>query len=103
MALQRLKEAAEKAKIELSSSTSTEINLPYIMPVGGVPKHLSLIHISLVVNTYLLDGVPQLGAAINGIARKTLTITMFFIGASLSIDVLDVYKRQYYFYVRSET
>lgn len=40
MALQRLKEAAEKAKIELSSSTNTEINLPYIMPVDGVPKHL---------------------------------------------------------------
>ena len=40
MALQRLKEAAEKAKIELSSQTSTEINLPYIMPVDGVPKHL---------------------------------------------------------------
>ena len=40
MALQRLKEAAEKAKIELSSATSTEINLPYIMPVNGVPKHL---------------------------------------------------------------
>jgi molecular chaperone DnaK len=40
MALQRLKEAAEKAKIELSSSTSTEINLPYIMPVDGMPKHL---------------------------------------------------------------
>jgi molecular chaperone DnaK len=40
MALQRLKEAAEKAKIELSSSTQTEINLPYIMPVEGVPKHL---------------------------------------------------------------
>ena len=40
MALQRLKEAAEKAKIELSSSTSTEINLPYIMPVAGVPRHL---------------------------------------------------------------
>ncbi len=40
MAMQRLKEAAEKAKIELSSSTSTEINLPYIMPVNGVPKHL---------------------------------------------------------------
>ncbi|MAO32324.1 MAG: molecular chaperone DnaK [Crocinitomicaceae bacterium] len=39
-ALQRLKEAAEKAKIELSSTTSTEINLPYIMPVDGVPKHL---------------------------------------------------------------
>ena len=40
MAMQRLKEAAEKAKIELSSSSSTEINLPYIMPVGGIPKHL---------------------------------------------------------------
>ena len=40
MALQRLKEGAEKAKIELSSSTSTEINLPYIIPVDGVPKHL---------------------------------------------------------------
>ena len=40
MALQRLKEAAEKAKIELSSQNSTEINLPYIMPVDGVPKHL---------------------------------------------------------------
>ena len=40
MALQRLKEAAEKAKVELSSATSTEINLPYIMPVNGMPKHL---------------------------------------------------------------
>jgi len=40
MALQRLKEAAEKAKIELSSSSQTEVNLPYIMPVDGIPKHL---------------------------------------------------------------
>ena len=40
MALQRLKEAAEKAKIELSSATSTDINLPYIMPVNGIPQHL---------------------------------------------------------------
>ncbi|MEO8150723.1 MAG: molecular chaperone DnaK [Bacteroidia bacterium] len=40
MAMQRLKEAAEKAKIELSSSTQTEVNLPYIMPVDGIPKHL---------------------------------------------------------------
>ena len=40
MALQRVKEAAEKAKVELSSSTETEINLPYIMPVDGIPKHL---------------------------------------------------------------
>ncbi len=40
MALQRLKEAAEKAKVELSSTNATEINLPYIMPVNGIPKHL---------------------------------------------------------------
>ncbi|MFN5222827.1 MAG: molecular chaperone DnaK [Bacteroidota bacterium] len=40
MAMQRLKEASEKAKIELSSSSQTEINLPYIMPVDGIPKHL---------------------------------------------------------------
>ena len=40
MAMQRLKEAAEKAKVELSSATETEINLPYIMPVDGIPKHL---------------------------------------------------------------
>ena len=40
MALQRLKEAAEKAKIELSSSQQTEINLPYIMPIDGIPQHL---------------------------------------------------------------
>ena len=40
MAMQRLKEAAEKAKIELSSAMTTEINLPYIMPVDGMPKHL---------------------------------------------------------------
>jgi molecular chaperone DnaK len=40
MALQRVKESAEKAKIELSNSTQTEINLPYLMPVDGIPKHL---------------------------------------------------------------
>ena len=44
--------------------------------------------LAMIVNTYLLDGMPEIGNAINGIARKTLTITMFFIGASLSIDVL---------------
>ncbi|MBP3536674.1 MAG: molecular chaperone DnaK [Muribaculaceae bacterium] len=42
VAMQRLREAAEKAKIELSSATSTDINLPYIMPVNGVPKHLEM-------------------------------------------------------------
>lgn len=42
MAMQRLKEAAEKAKIELSTAMSTDINLPYLAPVGGVPKHLNV-------------------------------------------------------------
>jgi len=61
MALQRLKEAAEKAKIELSSTTSTEINLPYIMPVNGIPKHL--------VRTLQRSKFEQL---IAGIVEKTI-------------------------------
>jgi len=61
MALQRLKEAAEKAKIELSSTTSTEINLPYIMPVDGIPKHL--------VRTLQRAKFEQL---ISGIVEKTI-------------------------------
>jgi len=61
MALQRLKEAAEKAKIELSSTTSTEINLPYIMPVNGIPKHL--------VRTLQRSKFEQL---ISGIVEKTI-------------------------------
>lgn len=54
----------------------------------SIPWFIFFFVLAMVVNTYLLDGVPQLGAVINGIARKTLTITMFFIGASLSLDVL---------------
>ena len=42
----------------------------------------------MLVNTYLLDSVPQVGRTINGIARKCLTLTMFFIGASLSVNTL---------------
>ncbi|MEY3085258.1 MAG: hypothetical protein RL037_1438 [Bacteroidota bacterium] len=61
MALQRLKEAAEKAKIELSSTTSTEINLPYIMPVNGIPKHL--------VRTLQRSKFEQL---ISGIVERTI-------------------------------
>jgi molecular chaperone DnaK len=58
MALQRLKEAAEKAKIELSSSVETEINLPYIMPVDGVPKHL-VRKLSRSKLEQLIDGLMQ--------------------------------------------
>ncbi|MEI6347941.1 MAG: molecular chaperone DnaK [Bacteroidota bacterium] len=61
MALQRLKEAAEKAKIELSSSNSTEINLPYIMPVDGIPKHL--------VKTLTLTKFEQL---VDDLVKKTI-------------------------------
>jgi hypothetical protein len=61
MANQRLKEAAEKAKIELSSSVQTEINLPYIMPVDGVPKHL--------VQTLTKAKFEQL---IEGIVKRTI-------------------------------
>ncbi len=61
MALQRLKEAAEKAKIELSSSQSTDINLPYIMPVNGVPKHL--------VRTLTRSKFEQL---VDGLVQRTL-------------------------------
>ena len=58
MALQRLKDAAEKAKIELSSASSTEINLPYIMPVDGVPKHL-VKSLSKSKFEQLIDGLVQ--------------------------------------------
>ena len=54
----------------------------------SIPWFIFFNILAMIANTYLLNGVPQLGAAINGIARKTLTITMFFIGASLSLDVL---------------
>ena len=54
----------------------------------SIPWFIFFFILAMVVNTYLLNDVPELGAAINGIARKTLTVTMFFIGASLSLDVL---------------
>lgn len=63
MAMQRLKEAAEKAKIELSNTTSTEINLPYLMPVDGVPQHL--------VKTLTRAKFEQL---IDGFVEKTINV-----------------------------
>lgn len=54
----------------------------------SIPWFIFFFILAMVVNTYFLGSVPQLGMAINGLARKTLTITMFFIGASLSLDVL---------------
>lgn len=54
----------------------------------AIPWFILWFIVAMVVNTYLLDSVPQVGRAINGIARKCLTLTMFFIGASLSVDLL---------------
>ena len=54
----------------------------------SIPWFIFFFVLAMIVNTYLLGSVPELGSAINGLARKTLTITMFFIGASLSIDVV---------------
>lgn len=66
MALQRLKEAAEKAKIELSSSTQTEINLPYIMPVNGIPKHfvkkLTRAKFEQLIDTLVKNSIDQVGS-----------------------------------------
>lgn len=53
-----------------------------------IPWFIFWFVVAMVVNTYLLDSVPQVGKTINGVARKFLTLTMFFIGASLSLDVL---------------
>ena len=53
-----------------------------------IPWFIFWFVVAMVVNTYLLDSVPQVGEVINGVARKFLTLTMFFIGASLSVDVL---------------
>jgi molecular chaperone DnaK len=79
MALQRLKEAAEKAKIELSSSSSTEINLPYIMPVDGVPKHL--------VRTLQRSQFEQL---ISSIVDRTIAPCRSALkNAGLSVDDID--------------
>ncbi len=54
----------------------------------NIPWFIFFFVLAMIVNTYLLERVPEVGAVINGLARKTLTITMFFIGASLSVDVV---------------
>ena len=54
----------------------------------SIPWFILYFVVAIVLNTYVLDGVPQFGQAVSGLARKGLIITMFFIGASLSMDVL---------------
>jgi len=74
MAMQRLKEAAEKAKIELSSSANTEINLPYIMPVDGIPKHLvktlSRANFEKLADKYIQATIAPCRAALKDAARQ---------------------------------
>jgi len=94
MALQRLKEAAEKAKIELSSSTSTEINLPYIMPVDGMPKHLvktlSRAKFEQLIDTYVKATIEPCRKALADAGLKPADINeVILVGGSTRIPVIQ--------------
>jgi molecular chaperone DnaK len=94
MALQRLKEAAEKAKIELSSSTSTEINLPYIMPVDGIPKHLvrqlSRAKFEQLIDPYVRATVEPCRKALQDSGLKAADIDeVILVGGSTRIPVIQ--------------
>lgn len=94
MALQRLKEAAEKAKIELSSTSSTEINLPYIMPVNGIPKHLvkNLTRASFekLTDKLLHSVIPPCQKALDDAGLKTSDIDeVLLVGGSTRIPAIQ--------------
>lgn len=94
MAMQRLKEAAEKAKIELSSSTSTEINLPYIMPVDGMPKHLVVTltraKFEQLADTYIQACVAPCEKALSDANLKASDITeVILVGGSTRIPAIQ--------------
>ncbi|MBP6978721.1 MAG: molecular chaperone DnaK [Lentimicrobiaceae bacterium] len=94
MALQRLKEAAEKAKIELSSSTSTEINLPYIMPVDGIPKHLvrnlSRARFEQLIDPYVRQTVEPCRKALQDAGLKATDIDeVILVGGSTRIPIIQ--------------
>jgi molecular chaperone DnaK len=94
MALQRLKEAAEKAKIELSSSTSTEINLPYIMPVDGVPKHLvktlSRAQFEQIADKYIQAVIEPCKRALKNAGISTSNINeVILVGGSTRIPIIQ--------------
>jgi molecular chaperone DnaK len=94
MALQRLKEAAEKAKVELSSSTSTEINLPYIMPVDGVPKHLvrslSRAQFEQLADKLIQDTIEPCKAALKDAGLSTSDIDeVILVGGSTRIPAIQ--------------
>lgn len=101
MALQRLKEAAEKAKIELSSTTSTEINLPYIMPVDGIPKHL-VRTLSRPVFEQLISGLVErtiepCKAALKGAGLSTSDIDeVILVGGSTRIPAIQEAVKKFF-------
>jgi len=101
MALQRLKEAAEKAKIELSSSSETEINLPYIMPVDGVPKHLvkklSRAKFEQLIDTLVHSTIPPCEQALKDAGLKASEIDeVILVGGSTRIPVVQKLVKDFF-------
>lgn len=101
MALQRLKEAAEKAKIELSSSTETEINLPYIMPVDGVPKHLvkklTRSKFEQLADKLMQSTIPPCQKALQDAGLKATDINeVILVGGSTRIPAVQTLVREFF-------
>lgn len=101
MALQRLKEAAEKAKIELSSSTETEINLPYIMPVDGIPKHLvkklSRAKFEQLIDSLMRSTIPPCEQAMKDAGLKASEIDeVILVGGSTRIPAVQKLVRDFF-------
>jgi molecular chaperone DnaK len=101
MALQRLKEAAEKAKIELSSSTETEINLPYIMPVDGIPKHLvkklSRAKFEQLIDPLMRSTIPPCEQAMKDAGLKASDIDeVILVGGSTRIPAVQKLVRDFF-------
>jgi molecular chaperone DnaK len=101
MALQRLKEAAEKAKIELSSSTETEINLPYIMPVDGIPKHLvkklSRAKFEQLIDQLMRSTIPPCEQAMKDAGLKPADIDeVLLVGGSTRIPAVQKLVRDFF-------
>jgi molecular chaperone DnaK len=101
MALQRLKEAAEKAKIELSSSTETEINLPYIMPVDGVPKHLvrklSRSKFEQLIDKYVQMTIEPCRKALSDAGLKASDIDeVILVGGSTRVPVIQKIVKEFF-------
>ncbi len=101
MAMQRLKEAAEKAKIELSSSTETEINLPYIMPVDGMPKHLvrklSRSKFEQLIDPYVRMTMEPCRKALEDAGMKASDVDeVILVGGSTRIPVIQQVVRDFF-------